>query len=190
MIPLVVSTCGRGDPWSGETLVSAPWVAGVAGGVGTTTVAWALAAVDCGAYRGGRVHAVVCRDTVSSVGAAHTVVNRVVGRPVLLVVASIPGGISKPAAARVEMVRPHVASVVHVPFVGRWRELVDPWTQAAMVLRYSERELPRHVWGFRRALAQARTDLLAMLREPVPTLPPQTQAAARAAGPPPRPDPA
>lgn len=165
--------------------MNAPWVTGVAGGVGTTTVALALTAVDCGPYRGGPAQVVVCRDTVSSLGAAHVVVNRVVGRPVLVVVASTPGEISKPAAARVDMVRPHVTSVIRVPFVARWREVVDPWTQAAEALRYPEAELPRYMRGFHRALLQARTDLVGLLRNPVPGLPPQQQAATGVQAPPP-----
>src|SRR5919206_432434 len=70
--------------------VRAPLVCGVAGGVGTTTIATALHGRDLGVYCGGPADIVVCRSTSSSVAAAHRVINAVPGAPVLVVVADAP----------------------------------------------------------------------------------------------------
>lgn len=140
-----------------------PLVAGVAGGVGTTTVATAVAATDCGICRAGQpVDAVVCRDTVVSLGAAHRAVNAAVGKPLLVVVASTSNSTPKAASARIEMVKPHVATVVHVPFVMRWREVTDPWAQAANVLRYPD-SVPKWLRPFAQSMQQLYDALLAQL---------------------------
>lgn len=140
-----------------------PLVAGVAGGVGTTTVAAAVAASDCGICRAGQpVDAVVCRDTVVSLGAAHRAVNAAVGKPLLVVVASTEKATPKAASARIEMVTPHVAGVVHVPFVMRWREVTDPWSQAANVLRHSE-SVPKWLRPFAQSMQQFYDALLVQL---------------------------
>ncbi|MBA8827794.1 hypothetical protein FHX42_005201 [Saccharopolyspora lacisalsi] len=143
-----------------------PWVAGVAGGVGTSTVAGALQAADLGVYRGGPVDAVVCRDTVSSLGRSHQAVQHAGTSPVLLVVATSRAPTSKPAAARITMVRPYVGAVVAVPWVGRWCELVDPWTQAAQVLATAQPD--KHLQPFAAAMRQAHRELVAQLRATTP----------------------
>lgn len=160
-----------------------PLVAGVSGGVGTTTVAAALAATDCGVYRAGQpVDAVVCRDTVVSLGVAHRAINAVPGKPLLVVVASTSNATPKAASARIEMVKPHVSAVVHVPFVMRWREVTDPWAQASNVLRYPE-AVPKWLRPFAQSMQQLYDTLLAHLRStqhtPAPPSPPSgTQAPA------------
>lgn len=157
-----------------------PVVAGVAGGVGTTTVAAALSATDGHVYRSGPVDAVVCRDTVVSLGGAHSLIGHVGTSPVLVVVASCRESTTKPARARIEMVRPHVRAVVTVPWVARWCELVNPHAEAATVLSSSTQEVPKHLRGFAAAMQQARNELVERLRQqpPVPSPPPPPRAPA------------
>lgn len=147
-------------------------MAGVGGGVGTTTVARALAATDCGIYRDGAVDVVVCRDTVVSIGAAHRVVAHAPGRPVLAVVASTPARMPKPAVARLDMVRPHVAAAVLVPFVLHWRALVHPWSQAADLLRHSDEQTPKSLRPIRGAFQRIHTAVLEVGRPSAPPDPP------------------
>lgn len=160
-------------------------VAGVAGGVGASTVAVALRATDCGLYRAGHpVDVVVARDTVVSLGAAHRVVNAVGNRPLLVVVASTSSSAPKASVARVEMVRPYVAGVIIVPYVARWREVTNPWQEAAEALAYPEdAQLPKWLRGFASAMRQLRSALVERLRAtpapppsggPAPVRPPQT----------------
>lgn len=149
-----------------------PRAAAVAGGSGATTVAAALGAQDLGVYRGGPVEVLVCRDTVSALGAAHRAVQAAPGQPVLVVVASTPASMPRAAAARLQMVRPHVAAAVQVPFVSRWREVTDPHAEAAALLRRPPRELPRHLRSIATALHRVREVLVAHGRAGFPEPPP------------------
>ena len=153
-------------------------VAGVSGGVGTTTVAAALGAADCGWVRGGwPVEVVVCANTAVSTGRSHQAVAAVPGRPVLVVVAMSTASTPKPARSRIELVRPHVAAVVEVPFVARWREVVDPYAEAMAVLSQPSAQLPKHLRGVARALRQAREQLGQLTATPgSPPLPPGTRS--------------
>lgn len=149
-----------------------PRVAGVAGGVGTSTVATALGAIDCGVVRAGcPIDVIVCTDTVVSTGRSHRAIAAVVGRPLLLVVATGSGGTVKAAQSRLNMVRPHVSGVITVPYVARWRAVVDPYREAAGVL-VTPGPLAKHLRGFARAVGQARQELLERFRQGPPALPP------------------
>jgi hypothetical protein len=68
-----------------------PLVAGVAGGVGTTTIAVALRALDWDLYIDGTaVDVLVCRSTVHCLGEAHRSVGQAPYPPILVVVADVP----------------------------------------------------------------------------------------------------
>lgn len=150
----------------------APWVCGVAGGVGTTTIAASLQARDLGVYRGGPAEIVVCRSTGMSIGAAHRVVNAVPGKPVLVVVAD--GPLRTPAAvrARVRMVEPHVTALVWMPYVERWREIDQVLEQAAAV-PYHPENVPRWLRAWAAALLRV-ADAVLPLVDHAPSAPPAT----------------
>lgn len=131
----------------------APLVCGVAGGVGTTTIAAALQARDVGVYRGGQADIVVCRSTTISVGAAHRVVGLVPGKPVLVVVADGPLRTPAPVKARLTMVEPHITALVRMPYVEHWRQIDNAFAQAAAVLREADR-VPKWLAPWAAALKQ------------------------------------
>ncbi len=104
-------------------------VAGVGGGVGVTTLARVLQADDEGIYVGQQTTVLVCRSTASSVAAATAAVAATTAQPTPLILAVVGDGpwpVPAVVRARLRMLAPHVALVVHVPYVGRWRELDDP----------------------------------------------------------------
>jgi hypothetical protein len=106
-----------------------PTIAGVGGGVGVTTLARLLQAADEGVYAGQPVRVLVCRSTASSTAAATVAVASQAVQatgPVLAVVGDGPWPTPAAVRARLRMLEPHVPKVVHVPYVGRWRELDDP----------------------------------------------------------------
>lgn len=153
-----------------------PRVAGVAGGVGTSTVAAAVAGMDGAIYRGGQlVHVLVCRSTMASLGAAQRALHAAPMPPVLAVVADIPRDLGRPARARLWLTEPHAAAVVHLPFVLGWRDLDQPWEAARSWL---QDEPPRELRAMATALnrlVDAVTPLLQLpsmpSRPPVPTTP-------------------
>ena len=78
-------------------------VAGVAGGVGTTTIARALAGVDRGVFTGRPVDVLVCRATADSLlraaRAAYLISTQQHRRPVLAVNTADAAGPSRPSTA-------------------------------------------------------------------------------------------
>ena len=102
----------------------APTVAGVAGGVGTTTIARALAGSDRGVFTGRPVDVLVCRATADSLvraaRAAYLISTQQQRRPVLAVNSGDVTGPSRPSAARMRLLEPHTAGVVVLPYVRRW----------------------------------------------------------------------
>jgi hypothetical protein len=142
--------------------VRAPWVCGVAGGVGATTIAAALGARDLGVYHGGTADIVVCRSTSMSVGAAHRVVNAIPGKPVLVVVADGPLRTPGAVKARVTMVGPHVAAVVWMPYVEHWRQIDDAIAQAVAAPRHPDR-VPKWLHSWAAALTQVADAVLPLL---------------------------
>ena len=105
-----------------------PAVVGVAGGVGTSTVAVALGGLDLGVFTGRRADVVVCRATVASVLRAGRVA-ALCGRPVVAVTAVDTGKPSSALRSRLALLEPHTAAVVALPWVPQWRDLVDPLEQ-------------------------------------------------------------
>lgn len=128
-----------------------PRVAGVAGGVGTTTVAVALHAVDGGVYPGGvPVHVLVCRSTMTSLASAQAALNAApAGRPPVLAVVGDGAPLTSAMRASLRMTEPHASAVVHVPHVAGMRDLVRPWDVAAQALGV---EPPKELRRFVRAL--------------------------------------
>lgn len=131
-----------------------PVVAGVAGGVGVTTLAVAL----CGADGGRDVDAadiVVCRGTSESLRRAAVIAESLTGpapHPVLAVTAG--AGSRAPHTARLRELERAFGRVVVLPHVGAWRELVDPLTEAASLHTHPVEALPRPVRGYVDALRE------------------------------------
>ena len=144
-------------------------VAGVAGGVGTTTVAAALSAADRGVFVGRPVDVLVCRATGDSLvraGQAAQLVAQAGGRrPVLAVTAADASGPSRPVTARLRLLEPHTSAVVVLPFVRRWRDLAVPLDEARALLAVPRTDLSRPL----RRYAAAAQDLMAALGDRTPT---------------------
>ncbi|WP_300011118.1 hypothetical protein [Pseudonocardia sp.] len=138
-------------------------VAGVAGGVGATTVATAIGAADRGVYVGRAVDVLVCRATGDSLiraGRAAQLVAAATGRkPVLAITAADASGPSRPVTAQLRLLEPHASAVIVLPFVRRWRELAVPLDEVRGLLAVPRTELPRSL----RRYADAAHDLRAAL---------------------------
>lgn len=143
----------------------APLVCGVAGGVGTTTIATALHARDLGVYCGGPADIVVCRSTSSSVGAAHRVINAIPGAPVLVVVADGPLWTPAPVKARARMVEPHLTALVWMPYVEQWRHTDDALKHAKAVSSHPD-GMPKWLHPWAAALGQLGKAVLPLLEDP------------------------
>jgi hypothetical protein len=163
-----------------------PIVAGVAGGVGTTLLATALGGPDGRALDGelavpgDAVDVLVCRSTLPSLGLLHHQLATTPTPPVVAVVADIPARVPRAVVARIRMAAPHAFTFVAIPYVGSWRELDDPYREAAHVLAHPTRELPKHLHDFAasmRNLAAAVGELLIQSGEQDP-LPARTYATA------------
>ena len=156
-----------------STRRSQPAVAGVAGGVGTTTVAAAMGGSDRGVFVGRAVDVLVCRATGDSlIRAGHSaqLVAQVTGRlPVLAVTAADATGPSRPMTARLRLLEPHATAVVVLPFVRRWRDLAVPLDEARVVMAVPRTDLARPL----RRYAGAIDELLAAVtgRHPTPPRP-------------------
>ena len=138
------------DPRTDMTHAAAagsPAVVGVAGGVGTSTVAAALGGLDLGVFTGRRADVVVCRATVASVLRAGRVA-ALCGRPVVAVTAVDTGKPSSALRSRLALLEPHTAAVVVLPWVPQWRDLVDPLQQLHDQLAQPAGQLPRPVGGY------------------------------------------
>lgn len=148
--------------------VRAPGVCGVAGGVGTTTIAASLHAEDRGVYRGGPADIIVCQTTAISVSLAHKAVNTVIGRPVLVVVADGPLRTPAPVRARLTMVQPHVTAVVAMPYVPQWREIDQALQQAEWVMRVPSEQVPKWLRPWATALLQIADAVLPLVEHAPP----------------------
>lgn len=131
-------------------------VAGVAGGVGATTIATALGATDRGVFVGRAVDVLVCRATGDSLiraGRAAQLIAQVTGqRPVLAVAAADARGPSRPVTTRLRLLEPQVSAIVVVPYVRRWRELAAPLDEVRGLLAAHPAELPRRLRRYADAL--------------------------------------
>lgn len=138
-------------------------VAGVAGGVGTTTVAVALGASDRGVFDGPPVGVLVCRATGDSLvragHAAHLVTVAAGRKPVIAVVAADTSGPSRPVRARLWLLQPHAAAVVLLPYVRRWRDLTAPLDEACTLLTVAPSQIPRPLRRYAAALHELRQSL-------------------------------
>jgi hypothetical protein len=145
----------------------APILVGVAGGVGTTTIATVLGSTDRSVYRAGlSVDVLVCRSTAASLAASLVAVQSAPGRPVLLVVADAPGKAPKTAAARMRMVQAHTTAVLYLPWVEQLREVDTPATDLATAVRAGE--TPKWALPARTAFAELLTALVPLLNGPDP----------------------
>jgi hypothetical protein len=134
----------------------APSVAGVAGGVGTTTIARALAGSDRGVFTGRPVNVLVCRATADSLlraaRAAFLISAQHHRRPVLAVNTVNTAGPSRPSVARMRLLEPHTSGVVVLPYVRRWRDLATPLQDVTGLLGRPVTELPRPLRRFATAV--------------------------------------
>jgi hypothetical protein len=145
----------------------APILTGVAGGVGTTTIATVLGSTDRGVYRPGlSVDVLVCRSTASSVLAAQIAVQSAPGTPVLVVVADAPGKKPKTAASRMVTVEAHTSAVVFLPWVEHLRDLDTPAHDLTAAVRAAE--TPKWAQEARVAVAELLAALVPLLRAPDP----------------------
>lgn len=143
-------------------------VAGVAGGVGATTVAIAIGAADCGVFTGRPVDVLVCRATGDSLVRAARATQLMIAdghrRPVLAVTAADTSGPARPVTARLRLLEPHAASVIVLPYVRRWRELAAPLDEVRGLLGRPLTELPRAL----RRYAAAVRDVSRAVGHPTP----------------------
>jgi hypothetical protein len=135
----------------------APRLAGVGGGVGTTTLATALRGYDRGRATDQGVEVLVARSTGGSLHQAATMIAWLASnsrpRPVLAVVVDQPAPIRGPLRARLRMIEPQVSALVVVPYVAHWRELTDPLREAARLSECPADQLPKALRGYGEALA-------------------------------------
>jgi len=145
-------------------------VAGVAGGVGATTVATAIGAADRGVFVGRAVDVLVCRatgDCMIRAGRAAQLAAAATGRkPVLAITAADASGPSRPVTARLRLLEPHAAAVIVLPFVRRWRELAVPLDEVCGLLAVPRTELPRSLRRYAAAVHDLRTALDARCTAP------------------------
>lgn len=122
-------------------------VAGVAGGVGTSTLAAAMGARDRGVFVGRAVDVLVCRATGDSLiraGHAAQLITQTTGRkPIVAVTAADASGPSRPVTARLRLLEPHTSAVVVLPFIRRWRDVTAPLEEARALFAVPRTDLPR-----------------------------------------------
>jgi hypothetical protein len=156
------------DPHSASSrlpVADLPTVAGVGGGVGTSTVAAALGVRDLGVFTGRPADVVVCRATVASVLLAGRV-TALSARPVVAVTAVDTGRPSGALRSRLALLEPHTAAVITLPWVPPWCDLADPIQELREQLTRPAAKLPRPVGGYLVALAAIHTALHTALASP------------------------
>jgi len=163
-----------------------PVVAGVAGGVSTSTVAAALNGQDRGKFNGRPVDVLVCRSTSQSLllaaNAAQCLSYSPELRPVLAVTADGPCAPTKAINARLRMVEPHTAAVVALPYVRRWRESARPLSDLLVLEELPPSLIDRQLRDYAaavKALVAAVSDMR-WLRPPAPTRQPAPAVSAPA----------
>ncbi|WP_300014525.1 hypothetical protein [Pseudonocardia sp.] len=132
-----------------------PLFAGVAAGVGTTTLATALHGIDGGRYAGGPVDVLVCRACSADLARAAAV-------PGASVLALRTDGAPAPAArAWLDRIRPRFGAIVLLPDVERWRALDEPpAAEAARLLAVPADRRPRPLRPYADALLQITAGLV------------------------------
>jgi hypothetical protein len=137
-------------------------VAGVGGGVGTTTLAVAVRGTDHGIFSGHAVDVLVCRSTVESVARAARaaqLLSTSQPRPVLAVTATDSARPSRALLARLRLLEPHAAGVVLLPYVPQWRTLTAPLDSVRGMFARPTVELPRPLRSYVSAVGQLETAL-------------------------------
>lgn len=117
-----------------DRAATAALIAGVSGGVGTSSIARCLAevvpggAVDMGLARDARAHILVMSMTAASAARLPAALRRYTAtyRPVLVVSHTLAGEIPRFTRAELRAVEPHVSAVVHFPHVLLWANLPAP----------------------------------------------------------------
>ncbi|RBM18118.1 hypothetical protein DI005_20205 [Prauserella sp. PE36] len=145
-------------------------VSGVAGGVGARTLALALGVGINPPGQHSACDVLVCRGTVHSVGLAERHV-ATVRRPVLLAVVVDGQGLPFAARAKLKMIAPHVAGMIKVPWVPRWREITDPYAEAARLASSTADEVPKHLRAYHATVMQLAHHLAATLSPAVTAAP-------------------
>ena len=140
-----------------------PSVAGVSGGVGTTTLAAAINGIDRGVFVGRPIDVLVCRGTVESLQragrAAHLQADASGHRPLLAVTATDLRGLSRNVSAQMRLTSAYASHVVTVPLVRRWQESTTYLHDARSILTGRPAELPRPLRGYARAARDIRQHL-------------------------------
>jgi hypothetical protein len=136
-----------------------PVVAGVAGGVGTTTLAVALRAHDAGRAAVETADILASRATLDSLRRAAAVLERPggapAGPPAVLAVTLDGARLTRgPVRARLELLEAAVSAVVLLPHVPRWRTLADPLPEVAQLLVEPAELLPRSLRAYVAALRE------------------------------------
>lgn len=138
------------------TAMRAPVVAGVGGGVGTTTVAAALRGYDAGRVTAGWPDILVCRGTLDSLRRAVSFLETADPEafPVLAVTLDAARAARRPIRAHLERLEPEFGALVVLPYVRRWATLADPVAQAAHLLTAPADRLPRPLRAYAAALRE------------------------------------
>ncbi|GAA4695076.1 hypothetical protein GCM10023215_35960 [Pseudonocardia yuanmonensis] len=131
-----------------------PSVAGVSGGVGTTTLALALHGRDSGTGAGAEADIVVCRSSAESLDRAVRIADLVDPTAVPPVLAVTVDGADRRHPERLDELGPGWSAVVLLPHVGRWRGIVDPYREAAGLLGTPRERLPRALRPYLDAVAR------------------------------------
>lgn len=144
-----------------------PTIAGVAGGVGTTTVATAIGGIDSGVFTGGPVDILVCRASGDSLVRAGRAAQLIAAdrhtRPLLVVTAADVSVPCRPVSSRLRLLEPHTRALLVAPYVRRWTQLSVPLDEVAGLLDRPLTDLPRVL----RRYALAMRELCAAVPQPV-----------------------
>jgi hypothetical protein len=134
-------------------------VAGVGGGVGTTTVAAGLRGHDSGRVSGrrpdGSPDILVCRGTIDSLRRAAAVLDEAGTETPPVLAVTLAGRVPRgPLRARLELLEADTAALVLLPHVRRWCTLADPLAEAAQLLVEPVAQLPRPLRAYAAALRE------------------------------------
>lgn len=173
--------------WAGATPPTTPrrtrrpTIAGVAGGVGTTTVATAIGGIDNGVFTGEPVDILVCRATGDSLIRAGKAAQLVTAdrrpRPLLVVTAADVSGPCRPVTSRLRLLEPHTRALLVVPYVRRWKELSVPLDEVTGLLDRPLTDLPRVLRPYAAAMRQLCASVIQPAAIPTATPPPRPSAA-------------
>jgi hypothetical protein len=132
-----------------------PSIAGVGGGVATTTLAVALRGRDAGRAPDA-ADIIACRGRPDSLRRAAAVLERTGPgpRPVLAVTLDGSRAPRGPVRARLDQLAAVASAVVLLPDVGRWRTIADPLPEVATLLVQPREHLPRPLRTYAAALGE------------------------------------